>query len=111
VLNVLVNRFIDGRNGCYVAYVPTGPATGTVLLVNDAGDAGGPFQSLAIGTSGVIQNSQCTISGPGSSATGSGTTRTLTLPITFSPDFAGSQVIYVAARSDTQTSAGRRSGR
>jgi hypothetical protein len=104
VLNVLVNRFLDGRNGCYVAYVPSSPTTGLVLLVNDNGDAGGPYQTLSVPGTGVIQNSQCMISGAGSSVAGSGNTLTLTLPITFSPGFTGSQVIYAAARSSARTS-------
>jgi len=104
VLNVLINNSIDGHNACYIAYVPSGAATGTLLLVNDAGDAGGPYQTLTIPGAGSINNSQCTINGAGSSATGSGNTLTLTLPITFSPGFAGNRIIYPAARTNSLTS-------
>ena len=104
ILNVLINTAVDGRSACYIAYVPSGPTTGTVLLVNDAGNASGPFQTLTIPGPGTIENSQCTIRGAGSSATGSGNTRTLTLPIGFRPGFTGNQVVYAAGRSSTLTS-------
>ena len=42
VVNVLINNFLDGRRACFVAFVPSGPSGGSVFLVDDAGDAGGP---------------------------------------------------------------------
>ena len=104
VLNVLINNFIDGRHACYVAYVPTAATTGTLLLVDDAGDAGGPFQNLAIPSTSSVQNSQCSISGVGSSSSASGNTLTLNLAISFTPSFAGNRVVYPAARSNTLSS-------
>ena len=104
VLNVLINNFIDGRHACYVAYVPSAATTGTLFLVDDAGDAGGPFQGMAIPSSSSVQNSQCIITGAGSSASASGNTLTLTLAISFNPSFAGNRVIYPAARSNTLSS-------
>ncbi|MEZ5355047.1 MAG: BACON domain-containing carbohydrate-binding protein [Bryobacteraceae bacterium] len=106
VLNVLINSAIDGRNACYLAYVPSGGG-GTVFLVNNAGDAGGPFAgSLTIPGGGSIANGQCTIHGTGSSATMSGNTLTLVLSISFSNTFWGNRILYTAAR-DT---AGHNSG-
>ena len=102
ILNVLVNTALDGRNACYIAYVPSGATTGTVYLVGDSGNSAGPYQALAIPSSGSIQNSQCAINGQGSSVTGSGTTLNLTLALNFSDGFAGNQVIYAAARSTRQ---------
>jgi len=105
VVNVLINRAIDGRVACYVAFVPSGPAAGTLYLVEDDGDAGGPFAGgmLLPGTN-TVQNSQCSISGAGSSVATNGNNLTLTLAITFSQGFRGNQIVFTAARSATQNS-------
>jgi len=65
--------------------------------VDDAGNAGGPFQGFTLPGSGTAANSQCTVSGTGSSISGSGTTLTVTLAMTFQSAFAGNRVIYLAA--------------
>jgi len=104
VLNVLVNNSIDGRAACYVAFAPSGASGGSVYLVDDAGDAGGPYSGMVIPGSGSVSNSQCSISGTGSAVTASGGTMTLTLAISFSQSFAGNRVFYLAARSNTLNS-------
>jgi len=93
VVNVLINRFIDGRQACYLAY--SRPA-GVLYLVGDAG--GGLSAPLTLGASGTVSNSQCTVNSAGSSAVGSGNTLTLTLNMTFTAGFAGNRAIYLAAR-------------
>ena len=96
VVNVLFNSVLDGRQVCYIAYVVQ---SNSLMLVDDAGDAGGPYAgAMQLNGSGSASNSQCTISGSGSSAAGSGNTLTLTLKITFSSGFAGNKVTYLAAR-------------
>jgi hypothetical protein len=98
VVNVLINGFIDGIAACYVAYVES---TNTLYLVDNGGDAGGPFAgSMVLNGSGSIENSQCRIDGAGSSATGSGDTLTLTLTLNifFYEGFFGNQTLYSAAR-------------
>jgi len=95
VVNVLINFWLDGRQACYLAYVP---ATGSLYLVDDAGNAGGPYQGMSLPSSGSISNSQCIVYGSGSSASGSGNTLTLTLNIGFRSSFAGTRLIYLAAR-------------
>jgi len=97
VANILVNSAIDGRQACYVAFVPS---TSSVLLVDDAGDAGGPYSGMVLPSSGSVSNSQCTINGAGSSVSGTGNTLTLTLAITFNPIFAGNQIFFLAARNN-----------
>ena len=105
VANVLVNGAIDGRNACYIAYVPAGAAIGLLDLVDNAGDGGGSFAgAFVLPASGTASNSQCAINGAGSSASASGGTLTLTLSITFNHSFTGNQVIYAAVRSNTQNS-------
>jgi len=100
VLDILINRTLDPRNACYLAYsVPSS----TLYLVNDAGQAAGPFAGAAkLGSSSFIQNSQCFVSLV--SAAGSGNTLTLTLEELFNPSFAG--YVYVAARDLEQNSSG-----
>ena len=96
VMNVLINTALDGRHGCYLAY---SMSANTLYLINDAGDAGGPYAgSLVMNGSGSVSNSQCTISGAGSLVVGSGNTLTITLNMAFSSAFGGNKVIYAAAR-------------
>jgi sugar lactone lactonase YvrE len=103
VLDVLINNYLDGIQACYIALVPSGANAGTLYLVDDGGNAGGPFAgNLTLPSTGSVSNSQCTVSGTGSSVVGSGTTITLTLNISFSASFAGNRVFYTAAR-DTGT--------
>jgi len=97
VVNVLINNFIDGRQACYLAYVAS---TNTLILIDDAGDAAGPYAgTMALsGGSGNIQNSQCMVSGAGSGVNSAPDTLALTLNITFKAAFAGNRVIYAAGR-------------
>jgi len=96
VVNVIVNSSIDGRQACFLAYVNS---TNTLLLVDDQGDAGGPFAgSMVLNQQSNIQNSQCLITGVGSSAQSSGNTLTLTLNVTFKAAFVGNRTFYIAGR-------------
>jgi len=110
VANVLINGVISGVGACYVAFVPGGPGSGTVDLVDNEGDAGGPYASMKLPGTGTVSNSQCSISAAGSSVTAGGNTLTLILAIAYSQSFAGTQVLYLAARSNTATSNWQASG-
>ena len=104
VLNILINRALDGANACYIAYSQPGRV---LYLVNDAGTASGLTGPLTLGlASGAVSNNQCIINSAGSSAVGSGNTLTLTLSINFKPSFAGNSVIYLAARDLTSGNSG-----
>jgi len=98
VLNVLINNFLDGRHACYLAYVV---ASSTLILVDDGGDAGGPYAgSVALGSPGTtIQNSQCGVNLV--SAVGTGNAFSLGLNITFGAAFGGNKIQYMAARDAT----------
>jgi hypothetical protein len=100
VANVLIASAVDGRNACYVAFVPPG----SVYLVDNTGNAGGPYAGMVLPGSGSVSNSQCTVSAAGSSVATSGNALVLTLAVAFTPSFAGNKVIYAAARSATQNS-------
>ncbi len=104
VLDVLINNSLDGRQACYFAYVPQ---TNTIYLVDDGGDAGGPFSgALLLNGTGSIGNSQCQLNGAGSSASGAGRSLTLTIHLTFTQNFAGNRVAYLAARTISESSSG-----
>jgi hypothetical protein len=103
VLNILI-KTPYGRNACYIAFVQS---IATLVLVNDAGDAGGPYAgAIAIPGSGTVSNSQCTVNAVGSSVSGSGNVLTLTLNISFTGSFAGDRVVYVAARDNAGNNTG-----
>jgi len=93
VVNVLIASALDGRNACYLAY---SRSMNVLYLVNDASTA--LSNGLALSGSGSIGNSQCTVASAGSQAAGVSDTLTLTLSLTFSPKFAGNQIVYMAAR-------------
>jgi len=97
IVDVLINKSIDGRQACYLAYVAS---SDSLILIDDTGDAGGPYAGSMVlnGGSGSIQNSQCTVSGTGSTVSFAPNTLTLTLNITFKAAFAGNRVIYAAGR-------------
>ncbi len=104
VLDVLISTFLDGQTACYFALAPTSATTGYIYLVDDAGDGGYAGAPMPLPSTGVVQNSQCSISATGSSVSASGNTLTLTLAITFKAPFAGNKAVYMAARSNTQNS-------
>jgi len=104
VANILINSAIDGRAACYLAFVPSGPAAGSLYLVDDGGDAGGPFGGITLPGTGVTQNSQCTVSGAGSSVSATDGTLTLTLSLSFSQGFRGNRIAWLAARNNTENS-------
>ena len=106
LVDILINNVLDGIGACYVAFVPSGPSAGSVYLVDDGGDAGGPYSSMALPGTGTARNSQCTINGTGSSTSASGNTLTVNLEVTFAPSFAGNKVFYLAAGSKTQPNSG-----
>lgn len=103
VLDILVNNALDAAGACYLAVVPAAKA---VLLVDDQGDAGGPFASLTFPSSSSAKNSQCTITGTGSSITGTGNTVTVVLNMSFNSTFGGNRVFYLAAGSNTAGNSG-----
>jgi hypothetical protein len=94
VINVLINDFLDGRFGCYLAYARP---INVLYLVNDPGDALLPGLVLD-GSPQTLGNGQCAIDGSASSAVASGSVLTLKLRITFDPSFSGNKVVYQAAR-------------
>jgi hypothetical protein len=94
VVNILINSALDARRACYLAYVVP---SSTLVLVNDNGDAGGPYAGSLTAPGTSIENGQCAVRLT-DTPSGSGTTLTLPLNITFKPSFGGNRIMYVAAR-------------
>jgi hypothetical protein len=90
-VEVVVNSQLTAAASCYIYVVPAG---GLVYLATDAGGWLGP---IGLGTTATMQNSQCRVSGSGSSVSGSGNNLTVALTLTFQPGFAGPKNIYMEA--------------
>lgn len=88
----LINTTTSVANGCLVRY---GAVTRLFWLVGD--DGATHLGPLLQGGSGTIENSQCRVSASGLTASGAGSTLTLTIPITFKPTFNGLKNIYLLA--------------
>ena len=88
--SAIFNSSFSVTGGCYLLYYP---GINTVYLANDAGTDW--LGHVTLGQSGSLQNSQCTVSAAGSSASGSGTNLTLNLALTFQTAFSGARNIYM----------------
>ncbi len=105
IINLLINSSLDARNACYLAYsVPQR----VLYLVNDGGPTGGLSPGLLIGSpnTGSIANTQCRIFAEGSSAVANGNILTLTFNASFTESFAGSKIVYLAARTTDELTQG-----
>ena len=91
-IQVLINGFRDGRQACYVHY---DRAANAFLLVNDSGRG---FTRMNVGDAGSLANSQCRLSGPGSSVSTAGDKVKMMLDLDFNPTFAGEKQIFFATR-------------
>jgi hypothetical protein len=91
VVNILINNFLDGRNSCYLAYSRS--ANVLYLVAND----GRTLMGLPVNGSGSVSNSQCTVNGAGTTASGTGNVLTLAVNLTFA-NYAGNKIVYTAAR-------------
>jgi hypothetical protein len=87
---LLFNTSTNVANACYVQY---SRATNSLYLTNDAGN--GLSAAVTPGSAGTVFNSQCTLSGAGSSVTASGNNLSVTYAITFTSGFSGTQNAYL----------------
>jgi hypothetical protein len=103
-VSALLGTTTSTVSACAVTYVR---AQNTLALLTDAGAA--PGTTIAPG-SGTQQNSQCTLSGAGSSVSTSGNLLTLTLSLTFQPAFQGAKNVYMQASNPSGTTAWQAEG-
>ena len=97
---VLFNANTALPSSCYVAVTPS---TGAVLLAANNGAT--PLQST-LGTTGVLQNSQCTLNVAASSGAWQGNNYMLTLSLSFQTAFAGSKNVYSYVGSSSGINSG-----
>ncbi len=90
---LLINASPVTSGACSVTY---NRAANTLALLTDSGAM--PVSTISPG-SGNQQNSQCILSGPGSTAVLSGNVLTLNLSITFQGTFSGAKTVYLSATS------------
>jgi len=90
-LGIIFNGVLNGVRACYVAY----NVVGNYAALAD--DSGTTSTLVRLGTADRARNSQCTLSGEGSSVAFSDSSLTLNLALTFEPTFAGSKNIYMYA--------------
>jgi YVTN family beta-propeller protein len=88
LVGVIFNSEIAALNSCAVFYAP---ANNLVYLIDDAGTGS---SSLTPG-SGMLSNSQCTITGSGTSVVSSGDNLTLNLAVTASSTYTGTQNLFL----------------
>ena len=87
-------------SSCAVYYSRSANA---VYLENDAATS---TTGAAIGSSGTLQNSQCSVNMAATSVSPSGNALTLTLAVTFNSSFSGSKSIYLCAVDAGGTNSG-----
>ncbi|MCP5109782.1 MAG: hypothetical protein GY953_02985, partial [bacterium] len=97
----LFHSTVSASGGCHIQY---NHGQDSLWLMDDSGAAWlGP---VTPGSASKLENSQCSIDATGSSASGSGTSLTLNVDVTFQPAFAGKKNIYMSAAA----AAGQNSG-
>jgi hypothetical protein len=99
-MRVLVSAS-TGANACYVFYYPS---PNLLYLDNNAGT--GLSAGITPGSSSQVSNSQCTLSGTGSSYGVSGNTATLAVALTFSGTYTGQKNISLLAQGNDGSSSG-----
>jgi hypothetical protein len=90
--DIIINETLSAAHACYVHY---DGATHQITLMED--DKTAWMQATPIGSSGSVQNSQCSIDAAQSSFTSAGNTLTLKAAVSFKPAFVGAKKIFVYA--------------
>ena len=91
-VSILVNGSLAEAGGCYLIYYRS---ANMLYLANDDGTAW--LSPIVPGSSGSVQNSQCTLQASGSSVSGSGNDLTVRLSLQFRGSFTGSKNVYMEA--------------
>jgi hypothetical protein len=95
-VQVFINTQLDALGGCQLQYLRGQDGNFGIYLYNDQGSIVGPY---VLGSSSTVENSQCSLSLAGSSASGSGVNLTLNLALSFAPSFAGQKLIFMEAQN------------
>ena len=99
VVEVDFGSAVNGSNSCFVLYYP---ATNSLELLTNTGTV----SSKITPGSGTLSNSQCTISGSGTTVVRSGDSLTLNLAVTASSTYTSGQNVYMFAEDDSSAQTG-----
>ena len=91
-------------NSCELSY---SIQTNELSLMNDNGS---DWLIMRVGETGLLQNSRCSVNMAGVSVTPNGNALTVSLPLTFTPGFAGTQQIWSSADNLTINSGWQQMG-
>jgi hypothetical protein len=100
-VRMLFNTAVNAASACYVLYYP---GSNLLYLENDGGN--GLSAGVTPGSASQVSNSQCTLTGTGSSISVSGNNVTLNLALAFSGTFVGSKNVYLYASESNATTSG-----
>jgi len=98
---VLFNTGVSAAHACYVSYHPS---MNLLYLENDGGT--GLSAGIALGSAGSVSNSQCTLSGAGSSYSVSGHTATLNVALSFTTTLPTNMYLYASEANTTASNSG-----
>jgi GH18 family chitinase len=99
-VDLFVGNTMGATNTCYAEYAP---ATKMLYLKSDDNST---WYQAALGSSTVLQNSQCAINPVASSASGSGYTLTVNLAMTFTNAYSGTKSLLVFAADQSGPNTG-----
>jgi hypothetical protein len=91
-MNLQFADIIFGNSATNVCHIRYDPVSASFELQSDSGSTWSTL--LTPGSMGSVQNSQCILTGVGSSVNGSGTLLTVSVAVSFKLGFTGSQTIY-----------------
>ncbi|OWU65977.1 MAG: hypothetical protein CBB60_001930 [Armatimonadetes bacterium Cent15-Ar3] len=94
---LLIRRDVNGAGACYVGYARSSDGEGLLYLMDDAG-SNWAAATVRPATSDTVENTQCRLSGLGSSVSFVGNLMTMVLNLTFKPEFGGRHILYTAVR-------------
>ena len=97
--DLLINSSFKGEDACWIRYERD---IGAIFLVNNRANR---YAGFVRPGSGSVSNAQCTLSGEGAAIDASGDGLSLTIPITFESEFAGTKLLYTHAVDDAEDEA------
>lgn len=97
-VNLLINSTFNGQNACWLYFAPGQNGSGTLSLASDDAST---WTSMTLpiepGSTSQLQNTQCIVGGGPITASGSGNTLTLTIPLTLSAALRGALTMWARA--------------
>jgi hypothetical protein len=96
----LIIGTVGAKSNCYIDY---NAAANTLSLLSDDNTT---WSHATVGSSVVLQNSQCSVNAGAATVSGSGNILTLRLPVTFTKNYTGTRTLNTFAADKTGQSSG-----